>query len=134
MHAPCHRSLLLAAPLLAALPACTLHSTATHWHGRTGPDGKLVHALTTTAYGMNLAIVLPVLGDVVLDEVVDEACAHIARSDSNGVRIVETEKSNYWYAIPPLSWLFSPVVLSVTIEYTPSPAALAAAGGEAQHR
>lgn len=112
-------------PWFACLAGCTFHSTATHWHGRVGIDGKPVFMTTTTAYGLNLAVVLPVIGDTRLDETISEACAEIARSDSTGVRVVETESSNYWFALPPFTWIFSPVVMSVSIEYTPSAKLLA---------
>lgn len=120
-----HHPLRLAALSLLGLGACTFHSTASHWHQRTAPDGKPVFVTTTTAYGLNLGIVLPFLGDTRLDETVDRACEHIARSDSDGVRVVETESYNYWYAIPPFTWLFTPVVMSVSLEYTPSAKLLA---------
>ena len=113
--------------LLPLLVGCTLHSTATHWHGRTGPDGQPVFVRTTTIYGVNLLLVLPLLGDPRTDNLVDAATAKLAEQGSDRVRVVETESANYWYAIPPLTWFVSPVVGSVSIEYTPSPKELAAA-------
>lgn len=111
--------------LLLALAGCTLHSTATHWHGRTGPDGQPLFVRTTTIYGLNLLFVLPLLGDTRTDNLVDAATERLAGDDSNRVRVVETESANYWYAIPPLTWLVTPVVGSVSIEYTPSAKELA---------
>lgn len=118
-----------AALLLAALGGCTLQDTATHWHGRTAPDGKPLCVTTTTTYGLHFAVVQPFLGATRLDELVSRATAAIARSGSDGLRIVETESNNYWYAIPPFTWLFTPVVKSVSIEFTPSPQLLAERGG-----
>lgn len=114
-----------AALLLATLGGCTLQDTATHWHGRTCPDGKPLCVTTLTSYGLHFAIVQPFLGATRLDELVERATAEIARSGSDGLRIVETESNNYWYAIPPFTWLFSPVAKSVSIEFTPSPRLLA---------
>ncbi len=113
------RPFLTAAPLVVAM-GCSFHSRATHWHDRTGPDGQPVYALTTTTYGFNLGVIVPVLGSTSLDEMVDVATARIAAAGSDHVRLVETESSNYWYALPPLSWIVSPVVTSVTLEYSPS--------------
>lgn len=122
MPSPLRRLFLL--PWLAAT-ACTFHSTATHWNGRHGLDGKPVFVTTTTIYGINLLVLLPFWGDTRVDNLVDEATAKIAASDSNTLRVVETESANYWYAIPPLTWFVAPVMGSVSIEYTPSGKALA---------
>jgi hypothetical protein len=114
----------LAAALLPFLAGCTFHSTAVQWNGRLGPDGKPVHVLTTTKYGLNLVVLLPFFGDTRTAQVVDEATARIAESGSDRLRVVETESANYWFALPPLSWFVSPVMGSVSIEYTPSTQAL----------
>lgn len=124
MRNPPIRRILALAPLVLAM-GCSFHSRATHWHARTGPEGKPVFALTTTTYGLNLVIAMPVLGSTSLDEMVDVASARIAELGGDRVRLVETESSNYWYAIPPISWILSPVVTSVTLEYSPSPEELA---------
>ncbi|MEO6598034.1 MAG: hypothetical protein ABIP94_25095 [Planctomycetota bacterium] len=115
---------------LALLTGCTLHSRATHWNERIAPDGQPVYALTATNIGMNLAIVLPLLGTTSLDTIIDEATGEIAKFDSNQLRIVETESTNYWAAIPPVTWLLSPVVTSVRIEYRTSAAEQAEVHGQ----
>ena len=112
------------------LSGCTFHSVADQWHGRTGPDGQPVYTVTTTTYGFNLLVVVPFLGDVRTRALVDESAARIAEVDGDRVRVVETESANYWYALPPLSWFVSPVVGSVSIEYTPSAQELADVAAE----
>lgn len=74
---------------------------------------------TTTAYGGNLAVLWPALGDVTLDAMVDQACAHIERCGSDGVRVIETEVDNDWCALQPLTWLLSPVAVRVGLECVP---------------
>lgn len=110
------------------LAGCTMHATATHWHGHVGADGEPVFVQTSTFVGCNLFILLPLLGNTSPDAMIDAASGHIATADGSRLRLVETETNNYWYSVPPLSWLFTPVVSSVSIEYRPSPAALARAG------
>lgn len=124
MPRPIRSSILLAA---LAASACTLHSTATEWHRRVGIDGNPVFLATTTIYGLNLLVLLPFVGDTRTANVVDEATARIAAAGSDRVRVVETEFANYWFALPPLSWLVTPVSGSVSIEYTPSTKELVAA-------
>ncbi len=116
----------LAVLFAASFAGCAFHSTATHWNGRTGPDGQPVFVTTTTIYGLNLLVLLPFVGDTRTDNLVDAATARIATAGSDRLRVVETESANYWYAIPPLTWLIAPVMGSVSIEYTPSPRELAA--------
>lgn len=112
----------LAAVSLLALIAsgCTFHSTAREWHGRLDRDGQPVFATTTTTYGLQLLVLLPFAGDTRVDALVDAATAELARNDNQRVRLVETESANWWYALPPITWLFTPVMGSITIEFTPS--------------
>jgi hypothetical protein len=110
--------------LLALLSGCTLHSVAEQWHGRTGVDGRPVHLLTTTIVGFNLLVIVPFLGDPRASTLIDAATRRLEQVDGQRLRVVETESSNYWFALPPLSWFVSPVIGSVSIEYErPSPSA-----------
>lgn len=120
---------LLAAHVLggAFVAGCTFHSTATHWHERTGIDGQPVFLTTTTTYGFNLLVLLPFVGDTRTDALIEASTAEIAVHGSDRLRVVETEGANYWYALPPISWFVTPVMGSVSIEFTPSAQALAAA-------
>lgn len=83
---------------------------------------------TSTFVGCKVFVLLDFLGDTSVDAMIDAASRRIAADAGGRLRLVETETNNYWYALPPLSWLFSPVLASVSIEYRPSPAALARAG------
>ena len=114
--------------LLCCLASCTMHSTATRWNRHVGPDGEPVFVLTSTYLGLNLTVMLPMAGRTTIEEMVDESTQWIRAEDGSRLRLVETESNNYWWAVPPLSWLFSPVLTSLTFEYKPSPEALAKAG------
>jgi hypothetical protein len=109
-----------------AASGCSFHSTATHWHSRVGIDGRPVYLITTTIYGINLLVMLPLVGDTSTDTVIEHATAEIAGLGNDHVRVVQTANANYWYAIPPLTWLVSPVMGSVSLEYVPSAKALQA--------
>lgn len=109
---------------LALLSGCALHTKATRWHGHVGPDGKPVFALTSTYVGLNLGVLLPFVGNTAIDGMVDESTEWIRKHEGSHLRLVETESNNYWWAIPPVSWVVSPVLTSITFEYRPSPLAL----------
>ena len=117
----------LALAALTLCSGCAFHSTATHWNGHLGADGEPVWVLTSSYVGMNFAVVLPLSGRSSIDEMIDEATRRITAEQGSHLRLVETETNNYWYGLPPLSWLFSPVVTSISFEYRPTPAAVAAA-------
>jgi len=123
------------APIRCALTVCALsfgscafHTTATRWNGHVGPDGEPVFVLNSQYIGVQLGIVLPLVGSTQVDRMIDESTAWIREHEGGHLRLVETETNNYWYAIPPLTWLFTPVGTSVTFEYRPSAQALATAG------
>ena len=112
--------------VLPMLSACSLHSVATHWNGRVGPDGHPVFVRTVTNIGVNVGVVLPLLGKTTLDEMVREATDPIAEHGSDHIRVIETSSENYWYGFPPLTWIVTPVITTVGVEYRPSAAEIAA--------
>ncbi|MFO1077728.1 MAG: hypothetical protein U1E73_08375 [Planctomycetota bacterium] len=122
-----HRKHFALLPVCALCASCTFHSVASHWNGRVGPDGVPVFVRTVTSIGLNLAVVLPVAGDLSIDELVDDSTRAIAAQQSDHVRVIESSSVNYWNGFPPFTWLFTPVITSVAVEYRPSPAELAAA-------
>jgi len=114
-------ALLAALAPLTLTGACSFYGTATHWHGRLDPQGKPVFVKTATNIGINLAVVLPVLGNTTMDEMIDVTTAEIAKMESDGVRVIQTSSENYWYGFPPFTWIITPVITEVSMEYNPSP-------------
>ncbi len=117
----------LALPLLAG---CSFHSSATHWNGVVGQDGNPIFVKSTTNVAMNVLVVVPIVGRTTIDEMMDESTAAIAEHGSNYVRVIETSNENYWYGFPPFTWLLTPVITTVNVEYRPSPQEIAAAMAE----
>lgn len=113
--------------LLAVLAGCTFHSSATHWNGIVGRDGKPIFVKATTNVGLNLAILIPIFGSTSIDEMMDESTREIASKGSNFVRVIETSSENYWYGVPPITWFVTPVITTVNVEYHPCDAELEAA-------
>ena len=103
--------------LLATLTSCTLHSTATHWNGRVGADGKPVQVKSTKNVGVNAAVVIPLLGSTSIDKMVNDLTAEIASENGDRVRLIETDTEVYWYGFPPFTWIITPVVTTVTADY-----------------
>ncbi len=118
---------ILALTASATLCSCAYHRTATEWNGHVGADGQPVFVQTSTYWGLHFFVAVPLLGETSIDQMVADATLQIEPGDGDHLRIVETESNNYWWSVPPLSWLFTPMLTSVSIEYRPSPAAVAAA-------
>ena|SRR5215831_14977196 len=117
----------LAAAVLCALAlgGCTFSSTANRWHGRVGPDGKMVYVKTHTNIGFNLLIIIPVLGRTSIPTEIDKLTDDIASEDGDTVRMVESSTENLWYGFAPVTWVVTPVITTVSGEYHPSPEVLA---------
>lgn len=110
----------LALILAATSTGCAFHSTATEWNQRLGDDGDPVFYTTTTKVGAKLGIVLPFLGRLGIDGLVEEMTGSIAERGGDRVRIVQGSSENYWYGFPPVTWILTPVVSTIAAEYHPS--------------
>lgn len=112
------RGLLLASA--GPFSSCAMHSTATQWNGRVGSDGEPVFYASSTKVGMNLLVAVPFLGDLDLDGQVDSMTEDLAERGGDRVRIVQGSTETYWYGFPPVTWVLTPVVTTLTAEYRPS--------------
>ena len=113
---------------LAFLAACSTHETAVHWNGHVGPDGQPVFVLRSTYIGVNLGVMLPLVGSTDIGSMIEESTGHISQEEGTHLRLIETETDNFWYGAPPLTWIVTPIMTNMTIEYRPSRQALAREG------
>ncbi len=102
---------------------CAFHSTSKNWHGLMGADGSPAYYKKTSKVAINLLVAVPFIGNVSLDGMVEDLTQAIAEENGNNVRIVQGSSENYWYGFPPFTWLLTPVVTTVSAEYTPEQAA-----------
>ena len=112
-------------PLLAILPllllsGCAFQSTARQWNQTSDPDGKPLYYKSITKVGMNLFVFVPFMGNMSIDGLVGDLTEFIAEEEGEGVRLVQGSSENYWYGYPPLTWVLTPVISSVSAEYEPS--------------
>lgn len=101
------------------LSGCAFQSTAKNWHGLMGDDGKPTYYKKTRKVALNLFIAIPFAGNIDVDGMVEELTGKIAEEKGNNVRIVQGTSENYWYGFPPFTWIFTPVITTVTAEYKP---------------
>ncbi len=111
--------------LLLIAPGCVFHSSARSWNERKDPAGNPVYYVSTTKVGLNLLVLIPFLGDLAIDGLVNDVTSYIEEKGGNGIRVVQAGSENYWYGWSPLTWILSPVVANVAVEYQPTPAEVA---------
>jgi hypothetical protein len=106
--------------LLFLTTSCSFHSTATHWNGLRDADGKPVFVKVTTNIGFNVLVLLPLLGNTSIDSMLDETTAEIASEGGDRVRVIQSGAENYWYGWSPFTWIITPIITDIALEYEPS--------------
>lgn len=48
---------------------------------------------------------------------VDDLTAEITPENGDRVRLIETDTEVFWYRFPPVTWIITPVVTTVTADY-----------------
>lgn len=104
---------------IALLNGCAFHSTSRDWNGLVGSSGEPTYYKSTSKVALKLVVVIPFMGDVSIDGLVDDVTESIAEEDGDNVRIVQADSENYWYGFPPFTWFVTPVVCTVAAEYLP---------------
>lgn len=99
--------------------SCAFHKTASQWNGLMGPTGDPVYLNSTTKVGFNFVVFLPFIGKTGIQGMVEEATKEVRDAGGNFVRVVQSNSENYWYALPPITWVVTPVVHSLVVEYRP---------------
>jgi hypothetical protein len=101
------------------LNGCAIHSTSRDWNGLMGSSGEPTYYKSTSKVALKLVVVIPFLGDVSIDGLIDDVTENIAEENGDRVRIVQADAENYWYGFPPFTWIITPVVCTVAAEYLP---------------
>jgi hypothetical protein len=99
--------------------SCAFHKTADQWNGLVGTSGEPVYLNSTTSVGFNFVMFLPFIGKTRIETMVEEATEEIREEGGNFVRVVQSTSENYWYAVPPITWIITPVVHTLVVEYQP---------------
>lgn len=106
-------SLALAAGLSLTAASCITHSHHRDFNGLSGRDGLETDYQVTTSYGVNLFLIFPFGGDTRLTTTVNSFTAEAARVGGDRIAITDSGSDSYWYALFPLSLIFTPVITTV---------------------
>lgn len=101
------------------LPACAFHETAREWHGLAGSEGVPVYFTTTQKVAVRAFVVIPLFGDTDIAEMVDELTEYVEQQGGDRLRIVQGTTENYWYGAPPITWIFTPVISTLSAVWEP---------------
>jgi len=100
--------------------SCAMHGAVHEWNGLVGAAGDPVRLDTTTKVGFRFLVVIPFVGDMSLGRMVEQATKNIRQQGGNYLRVIQSNSENYWFAFPPFTWIVTPVVNSLVVEYRPS--------------
>lgn len=97
---------LVMAGLLAA--GCTFGDPITDFNGVPDHEGNQVSHLNQTKLALNLLLFTPLWGDATLESNVRDVAAAAQAEGANGVRIVQSSDSLWWWCLPPFSFILTP--------------------------
>jgi len=97
--------------LVPAVLACACTTTYTTDPDRSlpGPDGRRVMHINTETFAIHFALTLPFIGNAKLQRTHDRMTEAARAAGARNVEVVSSKISSYWYAVFPLTLLFTPV-------------------------
>ncbi len=104
------------AVLFAVATGCTWTDTATDFNGLTDHEGHKVTHTNHTRLALNLLIFEPLVGNASMQANVAEITAQAKADGANGVRIVQSNESTWWWCFFPISLIITPVVSNVAAD------------------
>lgn len=102
--------------LLSALlcTGCVFNTRCTDLNGLTDNDGQEIVYQQTSIVAIHAIFGLwPLIEDASLTNSVNEFTAQAADAGDTRMRIAQSSGSNYWWVLPPLSFLFTPVTADI---------------------
>jgi len=77
-------------------------------------DGDPFHYMTSSSFGVHFLMEpLPLFGDGTMDRALGEFEDSALELRGYNIRIAETETTTYWWILPPITFLFPPVLSKV---------------------
>ena len=95
------------------LSGCATTKHAKDFSGLTTPDGEAYH-LNTSKYALHFLFGLyPLIGDASIEQTVADFTTAAKEDGASQVRIVQSDKTNWWFVFPPFTLLLTPVSTNV---------------------
>lgn len=95
------------------LTGCASTKHAKDFSGLTTPDGDAYH-LNTSKYALHVLFgIFPLIGDASIEQTVADFTTAAKEDGASQVRIVHSDKFNWWFVFPPFTFLLTPVSTNV---------------------
>ena len=95
------------------LTGCATTKHAKDFNGLSTPDGDAYH-LNTSKYALHFLFgIFPLIGDASIEQTVVDFTAAAKEDGASKVRIVQSDKTNWWFIFPPFTFLLTPVSSNV---------------------
>ncbi len=95
------------------LTGCAVTKHAKDFNGLTTPDGDAYH-LNTSKYALHFLFgFFPLIGDASIEQTVSDFTTAAKEDGASQVRIVYSDKFNWWFIFPPFTFLLTPVSTTV---------------------
>ncbi|MEE9346071.1 MAG: hypothetical protein V3U88_10745 [Methylococcales bacterium] len=98
---------------LIFMSGCAITNHARDFSGLTTPYGEASH-LNTSKYALHILFgTYPLIGDASIEQTVADFTLAAKEDGASQVRIVQSDKMNWWFIFPPFSFLLTPVSTNV---------------------
>lgn len=105
--------------VIALCAACSMTRTATNFNGLSTPDGKPIAHLSTSNVALHLLMTEPLVGDATLEGTVSDFTRAAKEEKATKVRIVQSNVFAWWFILPPISFVLTPVTSNVAGDALP---------------
>lgn len=100
-------------PVTITKTGLILTKHAQNYNGLTTPHGNATY-LSTSKYALHFLFgVFPFLGDATITQTVADFTSAAKEEGASQVRIVQSNKNNWWFIFPPFTFLLTPVSANV---------------------
>ena len=98
---------------IAFCSGCSRTRMASDFSGLSTPDGKAIAHLNTSNFAIHILGSQPFVGDATLDTTVGDFTREARVLNAGKVRIVQSRVSTWWFILPPVSFVLTPVCSNV---------------------
>jgi len=105
--------------VMGVTAGCSISNRATDFSGLKGMDGDKLTHVHTRNWAVNLFVAQPIIGDATLQNTVKSFTEEVKKTGATKVRIVNSSEKVFWWALPPFTFILTPVVTSVSGDAIP---------------
>jgi hypothetical protein len=105
--------------VMGVAAGCSISSRATDFNGLKGITGDKITHIHTRNWAVNLFIAKPLWGDATLHNTVKDLTKEAKATGATKFSISDSSEKVFWWALPPFTFILTPVVTSVSGDAIP---------------